>query len=169
VTKLTIRTARAGDERELAEMQALLWPDTSPDELRSEVEAAIEGRTAGTLPSILLVAPIETGMDEAEPDDAAAGEAQTLAGFVAAGLRSHADGCDPAQPVGFIEGWFVREPSRGRGIGRALIEAAEAWARAQGCREMASDALIDNLPSQNAHARLGFEVVDRCVHFRKSL
>jgi aminoglycoside 6'-N-acetyltransferase I len=32
---------------------------------------------------------------------------------------------------------------------------------------MASDALIDNDGSQPAHEALGFEVVDRCVHFRK--
>jgi aminoglycoside 6'-N-acetyltransferase I len=34
---------------------------------------------------------------------------------------------------------------------------------------MASDALIDNEVSQRAHKRLGFEVVDRCVRFRKGL
>jgi aminoglycoside 6'-N-acetyltransferase I len=34
---------------------------------------------------------------------------------------------------------------------------------------MASDALIDNIPSQRAHEALGYQVVDRCVHFRKLL
>jgi aminoglycoside 6'-N-acetyltransferase I len=34
---------------------------------------------------------------------------------------------------------------------------------------MASDALIDNETSINAHTALGFKVVDRCVHFRKEL
>jgi aminoglycoside 6'-N-acetyltransferase I len=34
---------------------------------------------------------------------------------------------------------------------------------------MASDALIDNRPSEDAHRALGFEVVDRCVHLRKDL
>jgi aminoglycoside 6'-N-acetyltransferase I len=153
--KTTIRAARDRDERAIAEMQFLLWPDASPDELLHEVEGAIGGHTLGTLPEILLIS-------ESEEDG-------SLTGFVAAGLRSHADGCDPAHPVGYIEGWFVREPVRGGGIGKALMVAAEAWARAQGCREMASDALIDNLPSQQAHRALGFEVVDRCVHFRKSL
>jgi aminoglycoside 6'-N-acetyltransferase I len=159
----TIRAARPGDEQELVAMQWQLWPEASADELRSEVEAAIGGLTPGVLPSVLLVAQSESGMVE----DGAEGAG--LAGWVLAGLRSHADGCDLAQPVGFIEGWFVREPFRGRGVGRALVNAAEAWARAQGCREMASDALIDNLPSQHAHQALGFEVVDRCVHFRKNL
>ena len=34
---------------------------------------------------------------------------------------------------------------------------------------MASDALIDNTLSQDVHQRLGFEVVERSVHFRKAL
>src|SRR6202012_791164 len=107
-----IRQARTGDEQELVAMQSLLWPDASRDELRLEVEAAIDGRAPGALPSVLLVAQGEAGT--------AAGAAEhggLLAGFVAVGLRSHADGCDPERPVGFIEGWFVREALRGRGIG----------------------------------------------------
>ncbi len=74
-----------------------------------------------------------------------------------------------AQPVGFIEGWYVREVHQGQGVGRALMQAAEEWARARQCREMASDALIDNEESLRAHLALGFEEVDRCVHFRKQL
>jgi aminoglycoside 6'-N-acetyltransferase I len=92
-----------------------------------------------------------------------------LIGFLEVGLRSHADGCDPSNPVAFVEGWFVQEGFRNRGVGKELMRAAEDWARAQGCREMASDALIDNQVSQQAHEALGFEVVDRCVHFRKGL
>jgi hypothetical protein len=30
-------------------------------------------------------------------------------------------------------------------------------------------ALLDNEASQRAHSALGFEVVDRCVHFRKQI
>ena len=92
-----------------------------------------------------------------------------MTGFLEVGLRSHADGCDTRQPVGFVEGWFVREEHRGQGVGRELMHAAEEWARAQGCLEMASDALIDNAGSEGAHTALGFEIVDRCIHFRKAL
>ena len=34
---------------------------------------------------------------------------------------------------------------------------------------MASDTWIDNTLSQRAHEALGYTVVDRCVHYRKSL
>ena len=50
-----------------------------------------------------------------------------------------------------------------------LLEAAEEWARRQGCVEMASDALLDNHLSQQVHQALGYEVVERSVHFRKAL
>jgi aminoglycoside 6'-N-acetyltransferase I len=96
-------------------------------------------------------------------------EAGELAGFADAGLRSYAEGCDVSRPIGYLEGWFVVERYRGRGIGRALVAAAEQWAREQGCREMASDTWIDNEASQRAHERLGYEIVERQVTFRKLL
>ncbi len=92
-----------------------------------------------------------------------------LAGFVEVDLRSHADGCNPLQPVGYIEGWYVAEDFRQRGVGKKLLAEAEGWARGQRCVEIASDALIDNVLSQRAHEALGYEVVDRCVHYRKKL
>ena len=49
------------------------------------------------------------------------------------------------------------------------MQAAEDWARAQGCAEIASDTWLDHEDSQRAHLALGFEVVDRCVNFRKKL
>ena len=120
----------------------------------SDAEELIRTRVSGTLPGTFFVAE---------------GEDEALLGFVQVGLRSHADGCETTTPVGFIEGWFVKEDFRGTGIGRKLVEAAEEWARGLQCCEMASDALLDNHPSMRAHTALGFEVVDRCVHFRKKL
>lgn len=133
---------------------ALLWPEGRPEEHEQEAAKVLATGMCGTLPAAILLAADETGK---------------AVGFLQVGLRSHADGCDVEQPVGFIEGWFVREEARGRGVGKDLMRAAEAWARAQGCVEMGSDALIDNDESVRAHRALGFEVVDRCVHFRKKL
>jgi aminoglycoside 6'-N-acetyltransferase I len=92
-----------------------------------------------------------------------------LVGFLEADLRSHADGCNPSQPLGYIEGWSVAEDHRHLGIGRKLLAKAEDWARSHRCVEMASDAIIENKLSQRAHEALGYEVVDRCVHYRKRL
>jgi aminoglycoside 6'-N-acetyltransferase I len=149
-----VRQARASDRNDLAKMRVLLWPDSSLDENMRELDDALGSGMSGILPLAILVSHDEDG---------------ALTGFLEVGLRSHADGCNPARLVGFVEGWFVREPFRNRGVGRQLMRLAEDWARAQGCREMASDTWIDNDGSQRAHEALGFEVVDRCVHFRKKL
>lgn len=92
----------------------------------------------------------------------------SLAGFVEVGARRYADGC-ATSPVGYIEAWYVDADVRRRGIGRALLAAAEDWARARGYREMASDATLENAVSHAAHAHAGYEEVDRVVQFRKSL
>jgi len=94
---------------------------------------------------------------------------ERLVGFLEVDLRSHADGCNPSRPVGYIEGWYVTEDHRQSGVGRKLVAKAEEWARSHSCVEMGSDALIDNEVSQLAHQALGYEVVDRCVHYRKRL
>ena len=91
-----------------------------------------------------------------------------MCGFLEASLRSRADGCD-STPVGYIEGWYVDEDVRRRGVGRALVEAAEAWARSKGCRQMASDAELWNDVSHQAHGAIGYQETARLVLFKKDL
>lgn len=152
--EFTLSEAGYQDAPEIAELCALLWPDVSAEGHRREMQTILASGVCGGLPSAIFIA---------------RDESCTMAGFIEAGMRSHADGCDPAHPVGYIEGWFVREPVRRQGLGTALVREAERWARELGCREMASDAWIDHEDSHRAHAAAGFEVVDRCVHFRKTL
>jgi aminoglycoside 6'-N-acetyltransferase I len=91
-----------------------------------------------------------------------------LAGFLEASIRPHAEDCE-TENVGYLEGWFVDSPYRRLGIGRRMVEAAEQWARTKGCREMASDAEVNNAASQHAHANLGYTETSRLVHLRKEL
>jgi aminoglycoside 6'-N-acetyltransferase I len=149
-----VRKSQASDRNDLVGMRALLWPDVPTEELDRELEPVLQDGMSGTLPATILVAEEESG---------------ALIGFLEVGLRSHADGCNPARAVGYVEGWFVQEGFRNRGVGKGLMRAAEDWARGHGCVEMASDTWIDNEASQDAHTSLGFEVVDRCVNFRKAL
>ncbi|HEY3113246.1 MAG TPA: GNAT family N-acetyltransferase [Gemmatimonadaceae bacterium] len=92
----------------------------------------------------------------------------SVAGFVEVGSRPYADGCDTS-PVGYIEAWYVEPDVRRSGYGRALLAAAEEWARGRGYREMGSDSRLDNEISHAAHRRAGYDEVDRIVQFRKVL
>jgi len=154
MSDMHIRLAEASDRTALADLFHALWPKGPVEEHSRELEAILSGRPPGTLPLVVFVA---------EAED------QSLLGFLEVGLRSHADSCNPALPVGYVEGWFVAEAQRHRGIGKQLMAAAEDWARSQGCVEMASDAHIDNTLSLRAHESLGFEVVERAILFRKAL
>lgn len=146
-----IRLAQPSDIAELARLRHALWPD-SVDAHAEELAAILGGAWSGTYPYVVFVL-----------------ELSEVAGFAEVTLRSRADGCDPSRPVGYLEGWYVAEAHRRRGFGGALLRAAEEWARAQGCTEMASDTWLDSDLSQRAHEALGFEVVDRVVNYRKSL
>ena len=149
-----VRPARPEDGLALARLRAALWPESSAEEHFKELEPILAGRPSRILPLIYLVA-----------ESAAGG----ILGFIEAALRSYADGCDPSQPVGYVEGWYVTEEHRRRGIGKALLHAAESWARTQGCKEIASDSELDNATSQRAHQATGFQVVGRALLYRKSL
>ncbi len=95
-------------------------------------------------------------------------ETQARVGFAEVSLRQYAEGC-LTRPVGFLEGWFVRDSARRHGVGKALVSACEAWAQSQGCTEFASDAELDNTVSLAAHEALGFESVGDIRCFRKAL
>ena len=156
VDNIQIRPAERSDLEQLAHLCEALWPESSAEKHAHELRLLLDGKAALvlTMPLTIFVAERGDGM---------------LIGFVEVDLRSHADGCDPSQPVGYIEGWYVAEDHRHRGIGRKLLAKAEDWARSHRCVEMGSDAIIDNELSQRAHEALGYEVVDRCVHYRKKL
>lgn len=124
------------------------------EEHSRELEAILSGNPPGTLPLVVFVA---------EAND------QSLLGFLEVGLRSHADHCNPAHPVGYVEGWYVTDAHRKLGIGKQLLAAAEDWARRQNCTEMASDTQVGNDLSERVHQRVGYEIVERAILFRKVL
>ncbi len=148
-----VRRAVAEDAKPIAALSYALWPEAAYSIHLDDTRATLAGEAPSTMPLVLFVAERDA----------------RVVGFIEVGLRSHADGCDPRRPVGFVEGWYVDAAHRKLGVGKALMAAAEDWARAQGCTEMASDTWLDAEVSQRAHEALGFEVVDRCVNYRKSL
>ena len=141
---MRIREYRPADRRAYQQLREKLWPDCS--------DADNDSWFARDDAITYL----------AERDDG------SLAGFVEVGSRPYAEDCH-SSPVGYIEGWWVDADDRKRGVGRALIEAAELWARSKGYTEMGSDALISNDVSHASHKALGYSEVERLVMFRKSL
>jgi GNAT superfamily N-acetyltransferase len=68
-----------------------------------------------------------------------------------------------------IAGLVVDEQVRGTGVGRALMSAAEQWARAQSCESVR---LRSNVIRVGAHAfyrRLRYEIIKSQHAFRKKL
>lgn len=143
---MNIRPLQTQDLLAYFQLRTALWPDSDADFEREVSEILNTDHLASFI---------------AEQDGA-------LVGFVEVSLRSYAEGCD-SSPVGYLEGWYVTPEHRKTGVGRRLVQAAEDWARAKGCTEMASDSELSNTQSQQAHARLGYQEVERIVCFRKSL
>ena len=145
---MVIRRALAADRAAYHSLRVELWPHIT------EAEHLVES-------AAVLAAPDQAVFLAETPR----GEP---VGFAEVSLRPMAEGCS-TRPVGYLEGWYVRPAARHRGVGRRLMEAGEEWARARGCTEMASDAEIENVASQEAHQRLGYDIVARVVAFRKPL
>ena len=143
-----VRRYRESDHDAWLRMTLLLFPHTSPADHEGDMRRLLERDDA-----VVFIAE--------RPDG-------SVCGFVEAGSRPYVDGCD-SSPVGYIEAWWVDADVRRAGHGRALLAAAEDWARSRGYTEMGSDALLDNTVSHEAHRRSGYEEVDRIVQFRKSL
>ena len=130
-------------------MRTEMWPE-SPDDHPREIEKFFRNPNGNVAVFV------------AESDDG------RICGFLEAGTRPYAEGC-LSSPVGYIEGWWVDTEYRRRGVGGALVAAAEDWARGHGLREMASDAEIENEVSNGAHRALGYKETQRIVCFQKSL
>jgi aminoglycoside 6'-N-acetyltransferase I len=146
---ITIRRVEEHDREEWTRLRAALWPQMTPEQ--NAAEMADVWAHPQTMP--VFVAEQPTG---------------GLCGLMEVALRDTAPGCHTS-PVGYLEAWYVDPAWRGQGIGRQLVEVAEAWARAQGCTEMASDTDQGYPLSPAAHRALGYVEVGREIYFRKAL
>lgn len=149
--EIRVRHVRPEDKEAWVRLRVALWPDHSAAEHSVEADRFFSG--ASKEPLAVLVA---------------AGTGAGLVGFAEISIRAYAEGC-VTDRVGYLEGWFVAADARRRGTGRALVRAAELWARSQGCVEFASDAEADIEESARAHRALGFDDVGLVRCFRKDL
>ncbi len=143
-----IRKAATHDAASLAGLAACLWQGHNMEQLQAEFEDLV-------------------GSDEAACF--LAEENGTPVGFAQCQKRHDYVEGTSTSPVGYLEGIFVREAFRNHGIARQLLESCERWAKAQGCREFASDCELGNNASLRFHLCIGFEEANRIICFSKVL
>ena len=142
------KRAAPGEEKAAARLACELWPGHTPEEMTGEYEQLLSD------------------------DDAAVflyREGGEAAGFAQCQLRhDYVEGTETS-PVGYLEGIYVRETGRRRGIARKLLNACEEWAKAKGCTEFASDCELTNTESQAFHQAAGFREANRIVAYVKKI
>jgi aminoglycoside 6'-N-acetyltransferase I len=147
---ITIERCSTLDQPGWLEFRLALWPDATADDHRGYM-------------AISLAQPerfLQLMMYDTQ---------RVPIGFIEGSIRSDYVNGTETSPVGFVEGVYVVPAWRRRGVARQLFAAIGDWARARGCRELASDALLENEASQRAHAALGFQETERVVYFVRKL
>jgi aminoglycoside 6'-N-acetyltransferase I len=155
---LHIRPLQAADLPEWVRLRASLWPDAPVPELESGCQEYLAGKRGASLPREVFV--IDRGSEGAK--------GHRLGGFQEVSIRGAVDGCSTAC-VAYLEGILVDRDLRRQGWARKLVEAAELWARTQGCLEIASDVLAGNHTSHRVHLKLGYGHARPLIVLRKKL
>ena len=143
-----IRKATVSDAEDIAKLAIQMWESHTVGELDEEFTYLLASEEAAVF--LYCV------------DDITVGFAQCQ-------LRhDYVEGTD-SSPVGYLEGVFVEAQYRKRGIGRALVDACENWAKEQGCTEFASDCELENTQSLAFHLRSVFREVNRVICFVRKI
>lgn len=132
-----IRTPRPEDMAALAELLGELGYPATPHDVERRLRAMM-----GTMATVVLVATV----------------AERVVGL-ATGHRHpslHADG-EIAQLTSLV----VSSTVRGRGVGRRLVEAIEAWARAAGCPRVFVNTANHRAGAHAFYDRLGYDHTGR--------
>lgn len=144
-----IREATINDCAEIANLAKEIWTNNLISELEKEFNESI----------VSVKACIYVFVDEDK----------RIKGFAQCNLRyDYVEGTQ-SSPVGFLEGIFITEEYRGKGIGKLLLSAVESWAKEKGCIEFASECGINNSTSYNFHIHHGFKEVNRIICFSKKI
>jgi aminoglycoside 6'-N-acetyltransferase I len=146
--EMTIRTAGLSDIPLVAQLQLMLWPEHTLEEMKSEMKRVI------TSPDGVVFISFINGIP---------------AGFAECRLRHDYVEGTRTSPVGYLEGIFVRLEYRRQGIAWHLFQQCEKWAKDKGCSEFASDCEVINNESIAFHSKAGFHEVNRIVCYSKKI
>lgn len=143
-----IRKANMDDLPLLTELALELWPDNGADTMYYDLGKIMTGGE-----SVFFLAYRE----------------DTAVGFAQCQLRhDYVEGTD-STPVGYLEGIYVTEDYRHKGIARQLLSVCENWAKEKDCTEFASDCELTNTESLRFHLKVGFLEANRIICFTKKI
>jgi aminoglycoside 6'-N-acetyltransferase I len=74
-----------------------------------------------------------------------------------------------SSPTGYVEGIYVKPEFRKLGIAKKLLSEGEKWLKEKGCKQVGSDAYINNIVSHYFHTSIGFKETGRLVTFIKNM
>lgn len=130
-TTIQVRDAEAGDAGALARLCGQLGYPSSPDSVQPRLERLVRSGARA------LVA-------------TSGGE---VIGLATVHLRST---INHAAPLAQLTLLVVDEERRSQGVGRALVDEAEAWARAQGCRRIIVTTALNRTGAHAFYERIGY-------------
>jgi GNAT superfamily N-acetyltransferase len=137
LSRAGIRRASAGDAAQIAPLLAELGYPATPEEVARRL-GALEG------PENVILVTI--------------GDDGGILGVI--GLHSFPT-LHAAAPVCYITALVVAAAARGRGIGRRMLEAADAWARERGCSRIVVTSAERRVDAHAFYERSGFERTGR--------
>jgi ribosomal protein S18 acetylase RimI-like enzyme len=142
---ITVRPATGADAAAVLELAPRLAEGVAP--WRDQAEARAAGRR--WLEDSLAAAARGQGVVLVATD----GDGDAIAGVLSVRPSRHFTG----EPDGYIGELAVAEHAARRGIGRALIDAADDWAGERGLRHLTLHAGAFNTTARAFYAALGFE------------
>lgn len=145
---MLLRKADRKDENILAELALLLWPNHTILSLKEEIGQILCSQEAAFFVAFAGNEPV---------------------GFSQCQLRHDYVEGTSSSPMGYLEGIFVKEEFRKKGIAGNLLSACQNWAKEQGCTEFASDCELQNESSLSFHLHHGFLEANRIICFTKPL
>jgi aminoglycoside 6'-N-acetyltransferase I len=91
------------------------------------------------------------------------------AGFIYLSIRNDYVEGSNSSPTGYVEGIYVKPEYRKMGIARKLFAEGEKWIKENGCKQIGSDAYINNNLSYDFHTSVGFKEAGKLVAFIKDI
>ncbi|HET7373163.1 MAG TPA: GNAT family N-acetyltransferase [Gemmatimonadaceae bacterium] len=130
-TTIQVRDATAGDAGALARLCGQLGYPSSPEAMLPRLERLVRSGARALV----------------------ATSGSEVIGLATVHLRST---INHAAPLAQLTLLVVDEERRSQGVGRALVDEAEAWARAQGCRRIIVTTALNRTGAHAFYERIGY-------------